>query len=41
MQNKKKESKEYTAQSVAISNLKTEKMENYGERQIYRVIALI
>ena len=34
---KKKKRKECTAQSVAKTNLKTERIENYGERQIYTV----
>ena len=29
-----------TAQSVAKTNLKTERIENYGEKQIYTTITL-
>ena len=38
MQKKKKKSKECTAQSVAKTNLKTERIENYAENQIYKTI---
>ena len=35
MQKEKKKSKECTAQSVSKTSLKTERIEKYGERQIY------
>ena len=40
MPKEKKKSKKCTAQSVAKTNLKTERIENYAERQIGYLIPL-